>query len=121
MTTLKELAAMLDAATGPSRGLNNAVHKALVRAAIYTNSSIWMWRDGSGCVENATSSIDAALALAERLGFYVISLEWDWLVVVHLGHRDEALRSWRRAAPTAPLAILRALVDALIAQENDHD
>ena len=133
MTTLKELAAMLDAATRPSRELDARLWWAFadhseddhdldgeplwVMEKLWGGSpSSWTW------ILQVTSSIDYALSLVERLGFYMISLEWDRLgVVAHLGHRDEALRSWKRVAPTAPLAILRALVAALIAQEKTDE
>jgi hypothetical protein len=65
------------------------------------------------------SSIDAALAWVERVGCYMISLEWDRLgVMAHVGHRDEALNSWKGNAPTPALAIILAGLDALIAQEK---
>ncbi len=66
-----------------------------------------------------TASIDAALAWVERVGCYMISLEWDRLgVMAHVGHRDEALNSWKGNASTPALAIILAGLDALIAKEK---
>jgi hypothetical protein len=139
MTTLTELAAMLDAATGPSRELDSAIAVAL------DGFETWPERyEGAGVqycrrygddlaipgaapdslVPHYTSSIDAALALVERL-----LPGWDWGVeryglqasgkVWPAGWHDAKVV--RAFAPTTPLAILKALVAALIAQEKSDD
>ena len=129
MTTLKELAEMLDAATGPSRGLDRAVGIALAGWTATTDQ--WgpallvdgdRYPDTSGSAfPDITSSIDAALALVERM-----LPGWDWALQktgkvstcwlnppgTHLGRTIHAA--------TAPIAILKALVAALIAQEKNH-
>lgn len=104
MTTLKELAVMLDEAAGPSRDLDHAISFA-------TN-----WE---GSHDRWSSSIDAALALVKRL---LPGWEWSmWRVgetcgaTVYNTPEDEISNH----APTAPIAILKALVSALIAKEAE--
>lgn len=105
MTTLHELATMLDEATGPSRELDNRIWDAL-----------------NGCVGpthgNWSSSIDAALALMGRM-----LPGWSWQINggAYAILRPPKATCWSSSlcfdgdAPTAPLAILKATVAALIA------
>lgn len=60
-----------------------------------------------------TESIDAAVALIEQQG-------WSWKVMRHENGRyyaEAGPEPWQFAAPTAPLTLLLALIDALLAQE----
>lgn len=108
MTTLKDLAAMLDSATGPSRELDVAAFRALFP---YT-------RVYEAHCPPLTSSIDAALALVERL-----LPGWGWQINIgaYAILRPPKATCWSSSlcfdgdAPTAPLAILKATVAALIA------
>ena len=113
MTTLKDLAPMLDAATRPSQELDVAAFQALFPATRYEEHC-----------PPLTFSIDAALALVERL----LPEKNGWLF--GLSHvRAKTFRAYVGRgvlpepvnAPTAPLAILRALVAALIAQEKTDE
>jgi hypothetical protein len=140
MTTLKELAAMLDAATGPSRELDADLAEVVglrIEREHYTRYTqewapyIYDWM---GCNKHPlprfTSSIDAALALVERLlpGAITVHAQqwkhptyerpesWTWELSIYPRGRTTATYS-----PTAPLAILRALVAALISQEKNDD
>jgi hypothetical protein len=134
MTTLHELAAMLGAATGPSRELDARLWWAFadhseddhgldgeplwVMAKLWGGSpSSWTW------IPQVTSSIDAALALVERL-----LPGWSW-------GRDPSgiIRLWKMregswlAGPvilkptTTALDLTKALVAALIAQEKTDE
>jgi hypothetical protein len=135
MNTLKELAALLDAATGPSRELDARLWWAFadhseddhdldgeplwVMTKLWGGSpSSWTW------IPQFTSSIDAALALAERL-----LPGWGWQI--NSGSyailRPPKATCWSSSlcfdgdSPTAPLAILKALVAALIVQETTDE
>jgi hypothetical protein len=110
MTPLNELAAMLDAATGPSREIDREI------------SFISNW---AGPYSPWSSSVDAALALVERL-----LPGWEWDIELNQGVFFCALLQIATAyadgthcadAPTAPIAILKALVAALIAQETTNE
>jgi hypothetical protein len=135
MTTLHELAALLDAATGPSREIDEAIAMALHlnpvpctdgpeltgQAAAWAGGGEW-WD-----APDWSFSTDAALALMGRLlpGWY-----WEvWGEKVHDTGDDDCFGSClchsgnpdddvRANAPTAPLAILKALVPALITKET---
>ena len=120
MTTLNELAAMLDAATRPSREIDVAAFQAL-----FPDTRVY-----EAHCPPLTSSIDAALALVERLlpGAITVHAQqwkhptyerpesWTWELSNYPRGRTTATYS-----PTAPLAILKALVAALIAQEKTND
>jgi hypothetical protein len=124
MTTLKELAAMLDAATGPCWELDADL--AVVFDGMTFGVGMWgsMLVGPNGNffpVPDYTSSMDAVLALVERL------LPGCWHRQTHNyppGNHTCQIRviglCWFDAhnAPTPALAILKALVAALIAQEN---
>lgn len=131
MTTLKELSALLDAATGPSQELDADLAEAFGfkvwwRQAVGTMEAFPVW-DGPYGVEpcwKLSSSIDAALALVERLiprAQYAIDTFSGPRASVNQLDENGDWSGRVCAAPTAPLAILRALVDALIAQEKDHE
>lgn len=114
MTTLTELAAMLDAATGPSHELNANINRVL----------------GAHIDTAGTHSIDTALALVERLlpDSTGNQLSWRqrdvgkpgwcgyWASLVPAGEKTGG--RVEAYAPTVPLAILKALVAALIAKEQ---
>lgn len=130
MTMLHELAAMLDAATGPSRELDWRIEHIVVRSPVFDASSHDFWppfmvnsRADKG-IPRYTASIDAALALVERL-----LPGWEWDVELNQGvyfctlirlpvTADEGM--WCADAPTAPLAILKAMVAALMEREAEH-
>ena len=116
MTTLRELAAMLDKATSGTRDMDYAIQMALVPRNERTGDDI-----------PYSVSIDATLGLVERL-FPDRGID--------LKHKDAdatASNTWvfgiavpgdfaiRRRAPTAALAILRALVAALVAKETTDE
>ncbi len=113
LTTLYTLRDRLAAATGGYGDLDYEIRLALVPRDERTGDDIPF-----------SSSIDAALALVERR-----LPGWDWMVCRalpnHLGTvapPNDGGGTFDRYAPTTPLAILRALVEALIAQkETDHE
>ena len=104
MATLLELKAMLDAATGPSHALNADINRVL----------------GAHIDTAGTHSTDAALALVERLlpnnkhGVQIHIYNKFGEAACKIGDCFNATFE----APTAPLAILKAIVAALIAQEQ---
>ncbi len=116
LAQLRALAERLEKATGPDRELDRVLH--------YELSDV----DGLELVfgvPDYTSSIDAAMALVDRLlPRWGMSLwrakSWGegWCPTI----QESAGRSQFRAegSPTAALAILRALVAALIDKEEDH-
>jgi hypothetical protein len=141
MTTLTELRDLLDAATGPSRELDGDIIAALKMEPDRAKEGQHWERGGFGSADwhlvgrlgastktwhapKLTASIDTALALVERLlpGWRAV-LETFGKVKVQsfctLKHVD-VWGSHFGAAPTAPLAILRALVAALIDQGGGH-
>jgi hypothetical protein len=109
---------MLDAATGPSREIDAAIYCALV----------WIDPPVRG-VPSYTASIDAALALVERLlpgwAFNVCFRDDGDTTGDDGGWSVEFRRPYEwlpfSTATTAPLAILKALVAALIAQEKNDE
>jgi hypothetical protein len=140
MTTLKELAAMLDAATGPSRELDCSIFQVLsgprwARVCVpkTVNEDGWLWQhDETGATTKEdpyTSSIDTALSLVERLlpgwAFNVCFRDDGDTTGDEAGWSVEFRRPYEwlpfSTAPTAPLAILKALVAAMIAQEKTDD
>lgn len=133
MTELRDLAEMLNAATGASRELDAEIANATGWRLVWNDVfdiSVREWVDANGIYKaqenaqpNFTSSIDAALALVERL-----LPGWEWSVwrcgevcgaTVYNTPKDEIEPSISSHAPTAPLSILRALVAALIAQGDE--
>ena len=133
MTALKELAEMLDAATGPSRELDAEL--AVVFDGKTFGVGIWssmlVGEDGNFFpVPDYTSSVDAALALVERLlpGATTVHAQqwkhptaerpesWTWELSIYPRGRTTATYS-----PTAPIAILRALVAALATHEKTDE
>ena len=143
MSDLSTLAERLEAATEPDRKLDADLWWAFKRPAAercFWNGALGLPRKlgendpmpsglgRSGCISMAppyTASIDAALALVEAM---LPPYGWSWRVQHTLGSERasiwrEGLRSeWSISltAPTAPLAILRALVAALAAQEGQR-
>jgi hypothetical protein len=101
--THPELLAALKAATGPSRELDTAL------AATFGECD--------PTTEYFTSSIDAALALVERTrpgcGWHVSTQDDGYTAWLELIDRDVI-----ETAPTAPLAILIALMTALEANHG---
>ena len=143
MTTLKELAAMLDAATGITPELWAHVSCALLAPTdskveqspfngawvvyepqSYGNSPFRCWEKEPRDIRSfrdARAWADAALALVERL----LPVSWvriERLTLTRWQVRFEGGETVHWAnAPTAPLAILKALVAALIAQEKNDE
>jgi len=110
MTTLTDLKALLDEAQGPSREIDRSFH--LLRDDIEGLAFVF-------AVPEYTSSIDAALALIEHKlpGRYChLGTGPSFSHAVITVGEDNPETAW--FAPTLALAILRALVAALIEQEN---
>ena len=128
MTDLHILKDMLARAEGPSLGVDTA----LMKLAYTFKGGNWIDPHTDRWVALApydfTSSIDAALALVERL-----LSGWHWalydsngavpkLANCQIEPPECSHEPFDGQAPTPALAILRALVDALIAkQEAGHD
>jgi hypothetical protein len=113
VTQLQSIRDRVANATGPDREIDYA---------IYTYST-GLWRTDD--FPAVTSSIDAALALVER-----VLPGWEWSVwasggvfgaTIYNTPEDEIEPCVSAQAPTAPLAILKAFVAALIAQENANE
>lgn len=116
MSDLNELLERVKAATGPDRQLDYAL---FCHFAPRDVASAWHPHEG----HQYTASIDAAVALCERLlpGWKASHGEFSW----SFGFQDERvwtckLRYYRTKAhaPTLPLAILAGLLQALISQEQ---
>jgi hypothetical protein len=142
MSDLESLLERVKAASGPDRMLDDALHW---QFSDWNNIGGW-WREhkvtgarerfSSGFSPEAfTASIDAALALVERVlpGFVLRVQTADPTCSEHSPYRKcEAIlaprlhndEGWQIGikvayAPTPPLAILAALLTALIAQERE--
>lgn len=145
MTGLDELIERVRRATGPNREIDVALlhlwqpdHDALRTyddsyQTEFRDGSFSVWKKGGGYSASVpfprfTASVDAALALTERVlpGWMVVNLcEWDadvlrargaWnCTLKKLGTQDDftATKGACHHAPTAPLAILAALLSAL--------
>ena len=128
MTDLDALRARVGAATGPDSKLDFDLWVALVNGGKVPDvptSQRYLYD------APFTAFIDAALALVERLlpGF---PREWAWRLFTIPGAPPEvryeasvfkpwrgAAFDWRKSAPTAPLAILAALLAALPASTKE--
>jgi hypothetical protein len=129
MTTLKELAAMLDAAAGPAREIDNKIATVLDGWSASDVVGFYDLMHTHKPLPKYTSSIDAALALVERLlpgwAFNVCFRAAGDTTGDDAGWSVELRRPYEwlpfSTAPTAPLAILKALVAAMIAQEKTDD
>ena len=117
MTDLRALAARLEAATGPDRGLGHDIAEAFGTAAGH------MTGEFDGCTE----SLDAITALVDRTlpgwtwGINGADPELDNVCVSELWRGDPNRAPMDRAyaeAPTSALALCLALVRAKIAQEE---
>lgn len=137
MGDLRELLERVEKATGADRELDSAIFSALVDPR--RENAYWIWQGSrpQGSPERApadywdtrhtptiTSSIDAALALMERMlpgAFWLIgkgkttALEKMFACQLMFG-TDEIIGEGE--AETAPLAILAALLRAFIAQDG---
>ena len=130
---LSTLAERLEKATGPDREIDCLIFVATAESpfeSYYPDCVLAVLGGFRARVEineipPYTASIDAALALVEAM---LPPYGWSWRVQHTLGSERasiwrEGLRSeWSISltAPTAPLAILRALVAALAAQEGQR-
>lgn len=129
MSDLLELAARVEAATGPDRELDLLIAKALgfraLHLAFIPGGSDLAWDPrGSGCgfvVEHYTASLDAALSLVpEGLRIAAIAeqffedLDHPWLV--KLGFRDRAGGLPTAGGRTPALALTAACLRARAAQ-----
>lgn len=128
MASVKELIELVKAAQGPDRELDHALwlHFDETAQAKYDAGRIplpWTW-----CL---TSSIDAALALTERVlpgyrGNLQFGSAWDGGVyqpgkvgcTIHSPMSSGGGPLWKAFAPTLPLAILAALLSALSTKEG---
>jgi len=137
MSDLTELLERVKAATGPDSELADAVWLAVIPGAQRVNkmaqwpeeNPIWEYFDParntySRFIPNILGSIDAALALTERMlpAANCKGIEYDpsngWCAYLSLNH--VATGHWYKeaySASSAPLAILAALLSALIAQD----
>lgn len=135
LTTLQDLKARVDAASGPDRELDSAIWLALTpgatRKATPVKSAKGLWpdyvidetRDATGqliIVPSYSASIDAAVSLTER-----VLPGWDILVFREGGSWGSecgptgTFDSFSSMANVSPsLAILSATLAALIAQEQ---
>ena len=132
MTTLKELAAMLDAATGSSRELDAVIcevfslYPAGTERVMNTDGASNAWAGNAIWWEALplTSSIDAALALVERL---LPGVKWaknfgGWFILYGVFNGNVVVLGSSQAHDVPfPIAILKALVAAMIAQEKTYD
>ena len=122
MSNLDALRARIGAATGPDDQIDDQLVRLLAPE--------WEQLSLDGHI-NLTASVDDALALVERLlpGF---PREWAWRLFTIPGAPPEvryeasvfkpwrgAAFDWRKSAPTAPLAILAALLAALPASTKE--
>lgn len=124
---LSELTQRVEEATGPDRDLDRAILDALgIEVCEFDvgdgDPSQWrIWSDGS-TVENThiTASVDAALALVERLGRTARSVE-RWGEEKFMAWVEWKEGKWTRSqngyGKTRPLAILAALLRALLNKE----
>ena len=130
-STLEALLERVESATGPDRDIDEAAHAALLPdhefgqladAPEGVGCMMYRWPDGhQSSALRITSSIDAALALVERLlPGCIWSLEADacWIrvpteddVAEFQGNKSGMAGKW------TPIAIVAALLKALIAQE----
>jgi len=127
-TDLNALLERVKAAKGPDREIDIAIHVIVTNegrigdyASVdeYTNSAIQLgWN-----TPRVTSSIDAALALTERVlpgaKRSATELVAGWaasVLIVDSGHPDFVSEDYHADAPTAPLAILAATLQALISR-----
>lgn len=143
MTDLKALLERVEAATGPDDDLDAEVWLAIVPGASRKNlladwpdeEPLWEYHDAerntlfrAGLVPSLTASIDAALALVERvlpgaygsvrfgsapLGAIII---WDERAETAAGNVMITSQSATGEAATAPLAIVTALLNAKVSQ-----
>ena len=120
MTTLTELREMLAAADGP----DDPALVAMMDKAIPEICDGWPW-DPDPVDPAVIASIDAALAAVERLlpGWRKQIREdpSQWTAIIHNPAAPVGTQHYRGFAPTAPLAIWRAAVDALIEKEKPDD
>ena len=120
MITLTTLRDLLAAATGPSRDLFIRVAADL---GIGNDDPFYL---SSGFIRflDAGAWNDAALALVERMllacTVEIVLRPPPERCSAAIINGDLGYRSYH-SAPTAPLAILRALVAAMVEQENGHD
>lgn len=117
-SSLDDLLARVEAATGADRELDGAICRAVGDQVASDQISGFIWRSGAtggwSDVPNLTASIDAVLALVERC-----LPGWEWSY-----HPDAGAKVWASFflgghheacgdAETVPLAILSALLRAL--------
>jgi len=116
--TLSDLLARVEAATGPDRELDDAIVELMFGKSmlVITEDAGTVWRNHKAPFY--TASIDAALALAERvlpdheIEMFQLFHGNGWGVNFRAKHIDTAY------APTPALALIAAILKALIAAEN---
>lgn len=115
---LADLLARVEGASGPDRALDKAILMALGQWAPVMTNQPWT-------VARLTASLDAALALTERVlpGWTIAGIGQDdsklWHVELREGHQTSYRRvvlshMTLRGSPTPALALLAALLKALI-------
>lgn len=113
MSDLSSLAARVAAATGPDRELDEAIGHWLWEQSFKPWECFDYGKDGPG--RPFTSSIDAALALVEKL------LPEQWYGILENAIYDDPME-WHIPEPTSldklPLKIIDALLDALRTQRK---
>ena len=121
MTTLTELAALLDAATGPSSYLDTYIHTWTIEMGL-DDFEQGQYYPFTSSIDTALALVDSALGVDENGLPCRVFIERKpshdggvWLVTIRF-HGCAGRK--RVAIGSAPLAILRAMVAARIAKEN---
>ena len=140
---MRDLIERVEKATGPDRELDIAIFEAAHPKGTLTGSGwlwtrreiapaglVWYWLDRKKLtqpdfVENYTASIDAALALVEKVlpgwrrQFFERSDGSGWTARLISPTRDMVSTDELKACPSAPLAILLALLRSIQKQDNE--
>lgn len=125
---LRELLERVEKATGPSRYLDAAVHSAFGSSSVRIDRAEpgWVHEEGVGTfkVERVTASLDASIALVERMlpGWQMLwrtdAEKGAFANIAKPGEHEwqHGVDAFNAYASKPPLAILSALLRALISQ-----